>query len=106
MLSKRKTDSRKQLEVVALDDLVPEDHLVRKIDAAIDFDFIYDLVEAYNSPDNGRPSIDPVVLIKMVLIQYVFGIRSMRRTIKEIETHVATVGLSAMSRKELCPTLS
>jgi transposase len=89
MLSKRKTDSRKQLEVVALDDLVPEDHLVRKIDAAIDFDFIYDLVEEYYSPDNGRPSIDPVVLIKMVLIQYLFGIRSMRQTIKEIETNVA-----------------
>ncbi|PAE91358.1 transposase, partial [Shouchella clausii] len=41
------------------------------------------------SKDKGRPSVDPVVLVKMVLIQYIFGIRSMRQTIKEIETNVA-----------------
>jgi len=72
-----------------LDELVPEDHLVRKIDQAIDFSFIYDLVEDLYCPDNGRPSIDPVVLIKIALIQCLFGIRSMRQTIKEIETNVA-----------------
>ncbi|MES6927194.1 transposase, partial [Cutibacterium acnes] len=38
---------------------------------------------------NGRPSIDPVVLIKIAFIQCIFGIRSMRQTIKEIETNVA-----------------
>ncbi|WP_141705395.1 transposase, partial [Vulcanibacillus modesticaldus] len=58
-------------------------------DQAIDFSFIYDLVKDTYSLDNGRPSIDPVVLIKMVFIQYIFGIRSMRQTIKEIETNVA-----------------
>lgn len=89
MLSKRSKDGRHQLEIVAIDDLVPQDHLVRKLDKAIDFDFIYDLVADYYSPDNGRPSIDPVVLIKIALIQYIFGIRSMRQTIKEIETNVA-----------------
>ncbi|MFI8622802.1 IS1182 family transposase [Bacillus altitudinis] len=89
MLSKREEERRNQLEVVALDELVPEDHLVRKIEQAIDFDFINDLVKDHYSSDNGRPSVDPVVLIKMVLIQYLFGIRSMRQTIKEIETNVA-----------------
>lgn len=89
MLSKRHQNHRHQLEVVSLEDLVPEDHLVRKIDQAIDFNFIYELVEDVYSADNGRPSIDPVVLIKMVFIQYLFGIRSMRQTIREIETNVA-----------------
>lgn len=89
MLSKHLEDGRNQIEMVALDQLVPEDHLVRKIEQAIDFDFIYDLVKDKYSLDNGRPSIDPVVLIKMVFIQYLFGIRSMRQTIKEIETNVA-----------------
>ncbi|WP_202078814.1 IS1182 family transposase [Caldalkalibacillus salinus] len=89
MLSKRENNLRHQLQVVTLDDLVPMDHLVRKIDQAIDFSFIYDLVEQYYSPNNGRPSIDPVVLIKIPLLQYIFGIRSMRQTIKEIETNVA-----------------
>ena len=89
MLSKRTDNNRNQLEMVALDQLVPEDHLVRKIEQAIDFDFIYDLVKDTYCLDNGRPSIDPVVLIKMVFVQYLFGIRSMRQTIKEIETNVA-----------------
>lgn len=89
MLSKREEERRNQLEVMALDELVPEDHLVRKIDQAIDFDFVYDLVKDHYSSDNGRPSMDPVVLIKLVLIQYLFGIRSMCQTIKEIETNVA-----------------
>lgn len=41
------------------------------------------------SPDNGRPSIDPVLLIKIPFIQYLYGIKSMRQTIKEIEVNVA-----------------
>lgn len=78
-----------QIEMVSLDMLVPEDHLLRKIDEHIDFSFIYDLVEEKYSPDNGRPSIDPVTLIKIPIIQYMFGIKSMRQTIKEIEVNMA-----------------
>ncbi|NNV01915.1 transposase, partial [Brevibacillus sp. MCWH] len=89
MLNKQQAEGRYQISVVSLDELVPQDHLVRKIENAIDFSFIYDLVKDRYSLDNGRPSIDPVVLIKMVLIQYLFGIRSMRQTIKEIETNIA-----------------
>lgn len=63
--------------VVALHQLVPGDHLVRKIEAATDFDFIYPLVEDRYSTNNVRPSVDPAVLIKMMLVQYLFGIRSM-----------------------------
>ncbi|WP_317957533.1 transposase, partial [Paenibacillus chitinolyticus] len=54
-----------------------------------DFSFIYELVQDTYSSQTGRPSVDPVVLIKIVLIQYLFGIRSMRQTIKEIETNIA-----------------
>ena len=78
-----------QIEMVSLDMLVPEDHLLRKIDEHIDFSFIYDLVEEKYSLDNGRPSIDPVTLIKIPVIQYMFGIKSMRQTIKEIEVNMA-----------------
>ena len=79
----------KQYQVVSLDSLVPEDHLLRKIDENIDFSFIYDLVEDKYSPDFGRPSLDPVTLIKIPIIQYMFGIKSMRQTIKDIEVNVA-----------------
>lgn len=88
MMTRNNNTERDQLEVIAIDQLVPQDHLVRKIESAIDFSFIYPLVEKLYST-LGRPSIDPVVLIKMTFIQYVFGIRSMRQTIKEIETNVA-----------------
>ena len=46
-----------------MDDLVPQDHMLRLIDKAIDWSFIYDLVEDKYSSDMGRPSMDPVTLI-------------------------------------------
>ena len=82
---KKKAD-RNQIELLSIDDLVPKNHLVRKLDAAINLDFIYDEVkDLYKT--YGRESIDPVVLIKIVMIQYIFGIRSMRQTLKEIEVN-------------------
>jgi transposase len=88
MMTKNQINEREQLEMITIEQLVPKDHLVRKLDAAIDFNFIYPLVEHLYSAV-GRPSIDPVVLFKMTFIQYTFGIRSMRQTIKEIETNMA-----------------
>lgn len=88
MLTKQTSENRVQLEMVALEQLVPEHHLVRKMEAALDFSFIYDLVKDLYA-ENGRPSIDPVILIKLSFIQYTFGIRSMRKTIEEVETNVA-----------------
>lgn len=67
MMSKHSHDGREKKTMIAVDDLVPRDHLVRKVDAAIDFDFIYPIVESTYSTF-GRPSVDPVVLIKLVFI--------------------------------------
>ena len=78
-----------QYQMVCIGDLVPQGHLLRKIEKAIDWDFIYELVEDKYCQDNGRPSIDPVTLIKIPMIQYLYGIKSMRQTIKEIEVNVA-----------------
>jgi len=88
MLTKDKKRDQ-SYELVLLDDLVPQNHLVRKLDKHIKFDFIYDLVEPLYCHDNGRPSIGPVVLFKMVFVSYLFGIRSMRRTVEEIKTNMA-----------------
>lgn len=90
MFHKERPDyNRNQYGFYTLDQLVPEDHFLRKIEAVIDFDFIYDLVEDSYSSDNGRPSLDPVMLVKIPLIQCFYGIRSMRQTIKEIEVNTA-----------------
>lgn len=88
MMGRRNNDERSQIQMLSIDDLVPQDHLIRKIDAAIDLSFIYDKVKDLYKP-GGRESIDPVVLIKIVMIQYIFGIKSMRQTIKEIEVNIA-----------------
>ncbi len=88
MLS-RGTNGRDEMQMVWLEDLVPSDHLLRKIDAAINFEKIYEFVEELYCEDNGRPSIDPVVLFKMVLIQHLYGLPSLRRTAAEVEVNVA-----------------
>jgi len=54
--------------MIALEQLVPANHLVRKLEASIDFSFIYPLVQDMYSSERGRPSIDPVILIKMAFI--------------------------------------
>lgn len=51
--------------VLSLEDLVPQNHILRAIDQTIDFSFIYDLVRDINSDSVGRPSLDPVLLIKI-----------------------------------------
>ena len=65
-----------------LDELVPQEHLVRKLDNCIDFTFIEELVKDLYSVF-GRPSIPPVVLFKLI-----FGINSMRRTCEECKVNI------------------
>ena len=89
MLSRAKKQTRDQYQMLCIEELVPKEHMLRGIDQAMSFDFIYGLVEDLYCPDNGRPSIDPVVLFKMIFIKYLFGIRSIRQTIKEIEVNMA-----------------
>ena len=89
MMTQNADKKRDQMQMFCMEDLIPEDHLLRLIDKAIDWNFIYDLVEDKYCHDNGRPSMDPVMLIKIPFIQYLYGIRSMRQTIKEIEVNVA-----------------
>lgn len=81
--------NRNHIGFYSLDELVPKKHLLRQIDQAVDFSFIYNLVEDSYCPDKGRPSLALVLLVKIPLIQCLFGIRSMRQTIKEIEVNVA-----------------
>ena len=103
MLNRKGPERRNQVEVISLDQLVPEDHLVRKVEKAIDFTFIYNRVENFYSEDQGRPGIDPVMLFKIVFIQYLFGISSMRKTIREIETNVAYRWFVGLGLNEAVP---
>ena len=78
-------DARKEAVITDLEALVPKDHLLRKIERIMDYDWLYERLAPYYCHDNGRPGTDPVVLIKMVLIQHLYGIPSLRQTHQRIE---------------------
>jgi transposase len=85
----KSADARGEIKMVCIEDLVPKNHLLRKIEKAVDFAEIYPMVEPYYCEDNGRPAADPVMLVKIVLIQHLFGVRSLRQTLKEVEVNLA-----------------
>ena len=78
-------DARNEIIMVDIEALVPKDHLLRKIEKVMDYEWLYERLEPYYCHDNGRPGTDPVVLIKMVLIQHLFGIPSLRQTYQRIQ---------------------
>lgn len=82
-------ENRYQIEMVRIEDIVPQEHLLRQISSAVNFEKIYEFVEELYCDDNGRPSIDPVVLFKMVLIQHLYGLSSLRRTAGEVSLNIA-----------------
>jgi len=80
---------QQELEWVSIEALVPEHHLLRKVDQTVDFGFIRDRVKHLYCEDNGRPALDPVVLFKLLLLGYLYGVRSERQLMREVEVNVA-----------------
>ena len=77
----KEVDGRREVAITDIEALVPENHLVRKIEKVMDYEWIYERVAPYYSAaKNVRPGTDPVVLVKMVLLQHLFGIPSLRQT--------------------------
>lgn len=85
---KRSESKQMKMSFVTLEELMPQEHFLRDLDKFIDFDFIYDNVADLYS-NTGRPSIDPVVMIKMLLIGYIYGIDSERKLEQEITVNIA-----------------
>ena len=67
MMTKNADKKREQMMMFSMDSMVPQDHMLRLIDKAINWNFIYDLVEDKYCQNNGRPSMDPVMLVKFHL---------------------------------------
>jgi len=86
---KNRPPTQSSLEFVCIDELVPSDHLLRKIDKVIDFSFIHDAAKDLYCRHNGRPAIDPTLLFKLLFIGYLFGVRSERQLIREVQVNVA-----------------
>ena len=71
-----------------LDEVAPAEHLVRRIDAGLDLGWVHQELAPYYS-HTGRPSIDPVLMIRMLIVGYVFAIRSERRLCAEVQVNLA-----------------
>jgi transposase len=72
----------------SLESSIPQDHLLKRIDRLVSFEFVRDRTKGYYS-NTGKPSIDPIVLVKMLLIGYLFDIRSERKLVEEISLNLA-----------------
>jgi transposase len=88
MMGRLKNDQGQLFYEFRLGDAVPEDHLVRKIDTALDLSWLRsELASHYSS--TGRPSIDPELMIRMLIVGYVFAIRSERLICREVQVNLA-----------------
>ena len=87
-----------QRKFVSLEENVPEEHLFRKLDKAIDFKKNYEFVEKRYCEDNRRPGIYPIVLFKIVLIQHIYSISCLRSTVRRD----AALPDAAAERKTVC----
>src|SRR6476660_1045610 len=88
MMGRLKSDQGQLFYEFRLGDAVPEDHLVRKIDTALDLSWLRSELAPYYS-SMGRPSIDPELMIRMLVVGYVFAIRSERLICREVQVNLA-----------------
>ena len=86
---KRRREKQQQMEIVIMEQMVPEDHFLRKVDRAVDFSFIYDLCAPLYCAENGRPAIDPEILFRMLFVGYLYGIKSEARLEEEVNYNIA-----------------
>jgi transposase len=88
MMGRLKSDQGQLFYEFHLGDAVPEDHLVRRIDAGLDLSWLRnELAPHYSSM--GRPSVDPELMIRMLVVGYVFAIRSERLICREVQVNLA-----------------
>src|SRR5260370_20283338 len=86
----------------SLEEAVPDDHLVRKIAAVLDLSWVHaELAPHY--PNSGRPSIDPELMIRMLIIGYVFAIRSERALCRDLQVNLAYRWLCGLSIEDKIP---
>lgn len=85
-----------------LEDHVPDDHLLRLIERYVDFGFVRERLRAHYS-HTGRPSVDPEVLLRMLLIGYLYGITSERRLCDEVGMHLAYRWFTGLSFDQTVP---
>ena len=102
MMARMMGDQSQLFYEFRLDDVVPDDHLVRDISAVLDLSWVHAELAPYY-PKIGRPSIDPVLMIRMLIIGYVFGIRSERLLCREVKVNLAYRWFCGLSIEDPIP---
>ena len=97
---------QQELEMVSVESLVPSEHLLRKIDKVVDFSFIHARVKHLYCENNGRPALEPVVLFKLLLLGYLYGVRSERQLMREVEVNVAYRWFLGLKLRDKVPDAS
>lgn len=72
-----------------LETFIPEDHYLRRLDKVLDLAFIHEAVRDRYCQDNGRPSVDPEVVIRLFLIQAMDGIAHVRELMRQVQVNLA-----------------
>src|SRR5215510_11898603 len=88
MMGRLKHEQEQLFYEFRLDEVVPDDHLVRGIAGVLDLSWVRGELASYYSP-LGRPSIDPLLMIRMLIVGYVFAIRSERLLCREVKVNLA-----------------
>jgi transposase len=102
MMGRLKGDQNQLFYEFHLDEVVPADHLVRQIDAVLDLSWVHaELAPHY--PSIGRPSLDPVLMIRMLIVGYVFAIRSERALCREVKVNLAYRWFCGLSIEDQVP---
>ena len=81
-------DGRAAAASVSLDDLIPEDHIIRKIDAAIDWQSRCASLRACYNAERGRPAFEPEILLAVALLRHIYHLDSLRATAAELQTNL------------------
>jgi transposase len=102
MMGRREGGQVQFLYAFDLDKVVPPDHLVRQIDGVLDLSWVHKELAPYYS-HTGRPSIDPVLMIRMLLVGYVFALRSERRLCSEVQVNLAYRWFCKLSVEDQIP---
>jgi transposase len=102
MMGRLNRDQEQLFYSFCLDDVVPEDHLVRQIGAVLDLSWVRTEPAPHYFP-LGRPSIDPVLMIRMLIVGYVFAIRSERAICREVQVNLAYRWFCGLSIEDTIP---
>jgi transposase len=102
MMGRLKRDQGQLFYSFCLEEAVPDDHLVRAIAAVLDLSWVHDELEPYYSR-LGRPSIDPALMIRMLIVGYVFAIRSERALCREVQMNLAYRWFCGLSIEDKLP---